>query len=124
MLPENVVIETSGKNPKYDTKMNSKGKIIEDLYVQIESICLDGFPLDEKYIHQMMPKLPIIACGGINDGENAWKLINCGASMIELYSALTFQGLSVVLDINKTIKKKLNNQTLQSFIDSRDSKFN
>ena len=85
------------------------------------------FPYTEKLvknIHQIMPKLPIIACGGINDGENAWKLINCGASMIELYSALTFQGLSVVLDINKKIKKKLNNQSLQSFIDSRDSKFN
>ena len=54
MLPENVVIETSGKNPKYDTKMNSKGEIVEDLYVQIESISLDGFPLGEKYIHQMV----------------------------------------------------------------------
>ena len=54
VLPENVVIETSGKNSKYDTKMNSKGEIIEDLYVQIESISLDGFPLSEKYIHQMI----------------------------------------------------------------------
>ena len=54
MLPENVVIETSGKDPKYDTKMNSKGEIVEDLYVQIESISLDGFPLGEKYIHQMI----------------------------------------------------------------------
>jgi hypothetical protein len=54
VLPENVVIKTSGKNLKYDTKMNSKGEIIEDLYVKIESISLDGFPLGERYIHQLI----------------------------------------------------------------------
>ncbi len=54
VLPENVVIKTSGKNLKYDTKMNSKGEIIEDLYVKIESISLDGFPLSERYIHQLI----------------------------------------------------------------------
>lgn len=83
------------------------------------------FPYTEKFvsnIHKNIPNLPIIACGGIHNGENAWSLINNGASMIQLYSGLTFYGLGLISEINKTIKKKLGDNTLQSFIETRNSK--
>ena len=51
-LPKKVIIRTSGKNHKYDTKMDESGNIYEDLAVQIESIKLDSFDLNEQYLHQ------------------------------------------------------------------------
>ena len=51
-LPAQVTITTSGKNHRYDTKVDESGNICEDLAVQIESIKLDSFDLNEKYIHQ------------------------------------------------------------------------
>ena len=51
-LPAQVTITTSGKNHKYDTKMDESGNIYEDLAVQIESIKLDSFDLNEQYLHQ------------------------------------------------------------------------
>jgi len=51
-LPKEVIIRTSGKNHRYDTKMDAAGNIYEDLSVQIESISLDSIELNEKYLHQ------------------------------------------------------------------------
>lgn len=60
-LPETITIKTSGKNPKYDTKVDSEGKISEDMSVQIESISLDSFELNELYLHQ---KIKILTDSG------------------------------------------------------------
>ena len=51
-LPTEIVIKTSGKNLNEDTKIDADGNIYEDLAVQIESISLDSFELNEIYRHQ------------------------------------------------------------------------
>ena len=51
-LPTQVKIKISGKNNKYDTKIDSNGNIYEDLAVIIESISLDKFKLEEQYLSQ------------------------------------------------------------------------
>lgn len=60
-LPFTINIVTSGKNPKYDTKIDKAGNIFEDLAVQIESIYIDSFPLNDIYLHQ---KIKIITDDG------------------------------------------------------------
>jgi len=60
-LPCTINIVTSGKNPKYDTKIDKEGNIFEDLAVQIESIYIDSFPLNDIYLHQ---KIKIITDDG------------------------------------------------------------
>jgi len=72
-------------------------------------------------VHKAFPDLAIIACGGIFSGEDAWKAYEKGATLVELYTALTFYGFGVVRDIHNILKKKLGNETLQSFIEKRDS---
>ena len=76
-----------------------------------------------KDIHKTIPPLHIIGCGGIFSGHDAWKLIQNGASMIELYTGLTFKGLSLIREINNTIKIHLKNDSLQNYLDKRDSIF-
>jgi len=51
-LPEKLSIKTSGKIDGKDTKVDTDGNIVEDMYIQIENISLDDFPLNEIYLHQ------------------------------------------------------------------------
>lgn len=84
------------------------------------------YPYTEKLVesvHKKYPKLFIIACGGIDTGEKAWSLINKGASFIELYSGITFHGLNLIVQINKTLQKKLDPYSYQTFIDKRNLKY-
>jgi dihydroorotate dehydrogenase len=72
--------------------------------------------------HQAFPGLAIVACGGIFSGEDAWKAYEKGATLVSLYTALTFYGFGVVRDIHEVLKKKLGSRTLQDFLEKRDSR--
>jgi len=52
-------------------------------------------------------KVPIIGCGGIESGETAWNAITNGASLLQLYSALVFQGPSVLGRATRGVRKRL-----------------
>jgi dihydroorotate dehydrogenase len=71
-------------------------------------------------VHRAFPDMKIIACGGIFSGEDAWKAYEKGATLLSLYTALTFYGFGVVRDIHDVLKRKLGSQTLQDFIEKRD----
>ncbi|HVX02997.1 MAG TPA: hypothetical protein VHA09_07555 [Nitrososphaera sp.] len=71
-------------------------------------------------VHRMFPDLAIIACGGIWNGEDAWQAYQKGATLVQLYTALTFQGFGIVREIHDTLKKKLAGEALQGFIEKRD----
>lgn len=45
-------------------------------------------------------RLPIIASGGISSGEDAAKMLEAGASLVELYTGLIYNGPSLVRKIN------------------------
>ena len=64
----------------------------------------------------------IIVCGGIFSGEDACKAYEEGATVLSLYTALTFYGFVVVRDIHDVLKRKLGSQTLQDFIEKRDGR--
>lgn len=73
-------------------------------------------------VHKAFPDLAIIACGGIWNGEDAWQAYERGATLVSLYTALTFRGFGVVKEIHDFMKRKLDGETLQSYIEKRDSK--
>jgi dihydroorotate dehydrogenase len=72
-------------------------------------------------VHKAFPDLLIIACGGIFSGEDAWKAYEKGATLVSLYTALTFHGFGVVKEIHDFMRKKLGKESLQSFVEKRDS---
>ena len=54
---------------------------------------------------QALPKsLPIIAAGGIMSGEDAQQKIDAGASLVQIYSGLIYQGPRLIGEIVKTLK--------------------
>ncbi|MCI0563259.1 MAG: hypothetical protein MN733_32680 [Nitrososphaera sp.] len=71
-------------------------------------------------VHRAFPDLAIVACGGIFSGEDAWMAYEKGATLVSLYTALTFRGFGVVRDIHEVLKKKLGSNTLPEYIEKRD----
>ena len=70
-------------------------------------------------VHKAFPDLAIVACGGIFSGEDAWRAYENGATLVSLYTVLTFHGFGVVREICNVLKRKLGKETLQSFIEKR-----
>ena len=75
---------------------------------------LSGKPLQNRsteVIHLLYShcgsKLPIVGVGGISDANSAWEKIAAGASLLQLYSALVFEGPGVMRAINKGLNRKL-----------------
>lgn len=52
--------------------------------------------------------LPIIGVGGIFNAEDAWEKIAAGASLIQVYSGLVYEGPSLPRQIARGVKERLN----------------
>ncbi|KJH43179.1 dihydroorotate oxidase [Dictyocaulus viviparus] len=68
-----------------------------------ESGGMSGAPLrhmSTACVHDMYKftkgQVPIVGCGGVANGQDAYEKIRAGASLVQLYSALAFQGFPVV----------------------------
>ena len=59
-------------------------------------------------------KLPIIGVGGIFTSEDAWNKITAGASLIQIYTGLVYQGPGIVKQILQGLLKKLDEHGLNS----------
>ena len=75
---------------------------------------LSGAPLRDLALQRLKGfraatggKLPLIATGGIASAEDAYERIRAGASLIQLYSALVFEGPGLARRINAGLKRLL-----------------
>ena len=59
-------------------------------------------------------KIPLIGVGGISNAEQAWSKICAGASLLQLYSALIFQGPALLQEILSGLSKKLTGNKMTS----------
>jgi dihydroorotate dehydrogenase len=73
---------------------------------------LSGKPLEQratawvKEIYQEVGgKVPIIGVGGIFSGEDAYRKIRAGASLVQVYTAMAYQGPGIAAAINKQLLK-------------------
>ena len=72
----------------------------------VETGGLSGAPLRQRstqiirYIFERTEgKLPIIGVGGIFNAEHAWEKIRAGASLIQCYTGLVYEGPSIARNI-------------------------
>ena len=58
------------------------------------------FPLALQIVGDMYRrtegKVPIIGCGGVSSGADAYAMIRAGASVVQLYTALVFHGPALI----------------------------
>lgn len=60
------------------------------------------------------PELPIIGVGGIDSPEAAWTKITAGANLVQLYSALVYEGPDLVVRIVEGLSKNLDKHGLET----------
>ena len=108
-----VATNTTTKRP--DTN-NSRCKAVYD-----QEGGLSGFPLKDtsteviRKIYRMTDgKIPIIGVGGIFNDEDAWEKITAGASLIQLYTGLVFEGPGIARSITTGLKKRVKEAGFES----------
>ena len=63
----------------------------------------------------------MIAVGGISSVEDAMAMFERGASAIQIYSALIFQGPALIAAINKAVLKEMNRLGVSTFDEFRSA---
>ena len=83
---------------------------------------LSGKPLElasnkliSKFHKLLKNKIQIIGVGGVDSGESAYKKFLAGASFIQLYTGMVFQGPNIVTKIKKELKEILISQGVKNF---------
>ncbi len=89
---------------------------------------LSGLPLRERatevvaHIHRRTQgKLPIIGVGGIFTAEAAWEKICAGASLIQIYTGLIYEGPGLVKRLNRGLGRLLAEHGFQSIAEAISS---
>ena len=80
----------------------------------VEAGGLSGAPLAALALDQLRQfhavtagQIPLIAAGGISDALDAWWRIRAGASLIQLYSVMVYEGPSIVKQITDGLMRHL-----------------
>jgi len=83
---------------------------------------LSGKPLEEeanklisKFYKLLKGKIEIIGVGGVDSGESAYKKFQSGASYVQLYTGMVFQGPNIVGKIKKELKEILIAEGVKNF---------
>ncbi|MGD6975886.1 quinone-dependent dihydroorotate dehydrogenase [Bacillus altitudinis] len=86
---------------------------------------LSGKPLNSrsteiisKIYLQTQGKLPIIGSGGVFTGEDAYEKIKSGASLVQLYTSMIYQGPSIAKQINQEILNLLEKDGLSNITEA------
>lgn len=84
-----------------NTTMGREG--VESLPYGGEAGGLSGAPVLEKSTHivkvlagELAGKMPIIAAGGITEGQHAAQKIAAGASLVQIYSGFIYKGPALI----------------------------
>ena len=63
-------------------------------------------------------KLTLVGVGGISSGADAYAKIRAGASLVQLYSALTYSGPGLVARIKRDLLAHLKRDGFSSIVDA------
>ena len=80
---------------------------------------LSGKPIEDRGTETVRfvaerTDVPVIGVGGISDAEGAYEKIRAGASIVQLYTGLVFEGPSLARDINEGLLELLDRDGFDS----------
>lgn len=102
-----------------NTTTTRSSNIPDDLATQAGG--MSGQPLQQLSTHVLrniyrltQGKISLVGCGGVASGEDAYSKIRAGASLVQLYSALVYEGPLVVRRIKRELAALLKRDGFQS----------
>jgi dihydroorotate dehydrogenase len=121
-LPEVVgVIQENGADGIIISNTTLARDDLKDQAFARETGGLSGRPLFDRATRMLARvyriaegKLPLIGVGGIDSGETALAKIEAGASLIQLYTGLVFEGPSLIGRIKRTLLDTLARKNLET----------
>ena len=102
----------TGKESLLDENKNKNGGLSGYPLISISNHVIKHFYKNLRGI------VPIIGAGGVTDGISAYEKIKCGASLLQLYTAMVFKGPYVASTINKEISNLLKKDGLKNISDA------
>jgi dihydroorotate dehydrogenase len=96
LIISNTTIERPGSIPDHPHGKETGGLSGAPLFETSTAVLRDMYKLTKG-------KIPIIGVGGVSTGRDAYDKIKAGASLVELYSAFTYDGPSLVPRIKKEL---------------------
>jgi dihydroorotate dehydrogenase len=86
---------------------------------------LSGRPLKALALEQLRAfrsassgEIPLIAAGGIENGDDAWDRIVAGASLVQLYSAMVYEGPGIARWIAQGLAKRLKREGMSNIAEA------
>jgi dihydroorotate dehydrogenase len=86
---------------------------------------LSGRPLKALALEQLKlfraasgGQIPLIGVGGIENADDAWERIRAGASLIQLYSAMVYEGPGIGMRIARGLAKRLGQEGMSNIGDA------
>ncbi len=109
-----------------NTTVHREGEVSErtrDLYSQEGG--LSGAPLASRstevirhIYRQTNGRLPIIGVGGVFSADDAWEKITSGATLVQIYTGLVYEGPSLLREIVRGLENKLEENGLEKIEDA------
>ncbi|CAN0919849.1 Dihydroorotate dehydrogenase (quinone), mitochondrial, partial [Linum grandiflorum] len=96
------------KNPVAKESGALSGKPLFDLSTDI---------LKEMYM-LTRGKIPLIGCGGVSSGEDAYKKIRAGATLVQLYTAFAYAGPALIPQIKAELAECLERDGFKSVVEA------
>jgi dihydroorotate dehydrogenase len=63
-------------------------------------------------------ELPLIGVGGISNADDAWERIRAGASLVQLYTAMVYEGPWIGLRIARGLAERLKREGLANIAEA------
>ena len=106
-----------------NTTIRNKENLISSL--KSEEGGLSGLPLNvisneiiKKFYKYLGGRIPIIGVGGVNNGKTALEKIKSGASLLQLYTSIVYEGPFVANKINKELSYLIKESGYKSISDA------
>lgn len=77
-----------------------------------------SFQLFDELAKELFGKTTLISVGGIDSGDEAYRRIRAGASLVQVYTALIYQGPTLMYKINQDLTKNLKRDGFSSITEA------
>lgn len=100
----NTTISRPSTDAEYQETGGLSGRPLRDMSTMV---------ISKFYLHTK-GQIPIIGVGGISSGQDAYEKIKAGASLIQIYTSLTYEGPPIVNRIKRELSELLDRDGLSS----------
>lgn len=76
-----------------------------------------SFRLFEAIARRLFGRTVLISVGGIDSGEEAWRRLRAGASLVQVYTGLIYEGPSLPRRINRELLERMNREGVKGIAD-------